>query len=372
MSASDTASLKKTPLHGRHLAAGAKMVDFSGWSMPIHYGSQVKEHEIVRTACGLFDVSHMGIIDLAGKEVLPFLETLLCSDINRLDYDGSAFYTLLLDDDGHILDDLIVYRMEAGWYRLVVNASRREHDLAWIGDHSQPFDCHIRFRDDLAMVAIQGPESIEKLGSALSSCSRDCLLALKPFQTWREGERLLARTGYTGEEGFELIAPINEIGILWDMLVSKGIEPIGLGARDTLRLEAGLHLYGSDMDATTTPLETGLAWVVHWEPEGRSFVGRSALEAVKRAGEVGEKRVGLILQGRGVLRDGQSVMLDGQKVGIITSGSFSPSIKKGIALARVVRSIAIGDVIQVDVRGKMLDVQVVKPSFVRHGKEVWR
>lgn len=354
---------KKTPLYQSHINANAKIVDFASWDMPLHYGSQVEEHHQVRKDAGVFDVSHMTIVDFHGADVAPYLRKLLANNIDRL-VPGKALYTCMLNHQGFVIDDLIVYKIADDFYRLIVNSATHDKDLAWFKEHLQNFNIQIKERDDLAMIAIQGPNVSEKLDKIFAMAS--ILKSLKPFEAVTLGDFFIARTGYTGEDGFEIILPNYDAPKLWDKILAAGIKPCGLGARDTLRLEAGLNLYGADMDESVTPLESNLAWTVAFEPSDRDFIGRAELEKQKKEG-LKKRLVGLILKGPGVLRNHQKVMMDGEEVGEITSGSFSPTLQKGIAFARVAADI--GSTCYVDIRGKSLEVEVVKLPFVRFGKK---
>ncbi|TRX75189.1 glycine cleavage system aminomethyltransferase GcvT [Pseudomonas mangiferae] len=355
---------QRTPLYDLHLALGAKLVDFNGWDMPLHYGSQVDEHHQVRNDCGVFDVSHMTIIDVEGTGAEAFLRYLLANDVARLDTPGKALYSTLLNDHGGVLDDLVVYRLAHG-YRLVVNAATRARDLAWLEARSEGFEVRWRERDDLAMLAIQGPKARARSVELVSSSRASLIDGLQPFQGFADGDWFIARTGYTGEDGVEIILPAGEAAGFFNELVGAGIAPIGLGARDTLRLEAGLNLYGQDLDEHVSPLSASLEWSIAWTPAERDFVGRAALEAQRQAGDL-PKRVGLVLEERGVLRAHQVVRINGIGEGEITSGSFSPTLGKSIALARV--PAATGERAEVEIRGKWYPVRVVRPAFVRHGK----
>ncbi len=357
----------RTPLYDCHLAAGAKMVDFGGWDMPLHYGSQLEEHHQVRRDVGMFDVSHMTVVDVEGAEAKVYLQRLLANDVARLTTMGKALYSGMLNEQGGVIDDLIVYLTEFG-YRVVVNAATRDKDLAWMNRQAEAFAVTLTERDDLAMLAVQGPRALE-IAQAVVNDSRKALISLLAvFQGLPEGEWFIARTGYTGEDGLEIMLPASEAPALWDALVAAGCKPCGLGARDTLRLEAGMNLYGSDMDESISPLAANMAWTIAWEPAERDFIGRQVLEAQKAAGDQ-PKLVGLVLNERAVLRGHQKVIVDGVGEGEITSGSFSPTLGCSIALARVPR--ATGERAQVDIRGKLLEVRVVKPGFVRHGKAVF-
>ncbi len=369
----------RTPLYEQHVAAGAKMVDFGGWDMPIHYGSQVAEHNRVRTAAGMFDVSHMTVVDVAGAGARDFLRYLLANDIDRLKADGKALYSVMCRPGGGVIDDLIVYRLAVApdmqRYRLVVNCGTREKDLLWLAEQCTPFAVDIAERADLAMVAIQGPQAIDKVCGVLPAAAAK-IRALEYFSgVALEGaghsDWYVARTGYTGEDGVEIILPNTAVGEFWNALLAAGVAPTGLGARDTLRLEAGMNLYGNDMDETVSPLAAGLAWTIAWAPQDRNFIGRVALEKQRAAG-VMQKFVGLVLAEKGVLRAHQKVIVDGLAAagGEITSGTFSPTLGYSIALARV--PVSTGATAKVDMRGKLVDVKVVKPPFVRHGKQVFK
>lgn len=355
---------QRTPLYDLHLALGAKTVDFGGWDMPLHYGSQVEEHHQVRSDCGVFDVSHMTVIDIDGADATPWLRRLLANDVARLQSPGKALYSPLLNEQGGVIDDLIAYRTEDG-YRLVANAATRDKVLPWLKAQSEGFAVCIEVRPELAILAIQGPHAREKVAALLSVARAALIRELRPFEGVAEGDWFVARTGYTGEDGLEIILPGDQAASFFYDLVGAGIAPSGLGARDTLRLEAGMNLYGQDIDEAHTPLTSNLGWSVAWEPAERDFIGRSGLLAEIERG-VQDKLVGLVLEERGVLRAHQTVRVAGIGEGEITSGSFSPTLSKSIALARV--PIATGDRAEVEIRGKWYPVRVVKPTFVRHGK----
>ena len=354
---------QRTPLYQQHLSANAKIVDFAGWEMPINYGSQLEEHHQVRNDAGMFDVSHMVVLDLTGAGVTDFLRHLLANDVARIQMPGKALYSCLLNERGGVIDDLIVYYMNDNWYRMVVNAATRDKDLAWITAQTEGTDVKIRERDDLAMIAVQGPNARDKAHAALGA-RIDPARELKPFFAVECGDLYIARTGYTGEDGYEIMVPAGQAGATWDALLAAGVKPIGLGARDTLRLEAGMNLYGQDMNEDISPLEAGLSWTVAFEPEDRDFIGRAALEKQKADGPA-YKLVGLILEDRGVLRSHQKVVSE-QGEGEITSGSFSPTLGKSIALARVPTATA--ERCQVEIRGKLLNARIVKYPFARNGK----
>jgi aminomethyltransferase len=363
---------QRTPLYQTHVECGAKMVDFGGWDMPIHYGSQLDEHHAVRRDAGMFDVSHMRIVDLEGDGARHFLLSLVSNNVGKLHDPGKAIYTCMLNPDGGVIDDLIVYYMQDDWFRLVVNAGTAETDLAWIDAHRQNFtDVIINPRQDLSMIAVQGPNARHKallvLGALQDEQAHARISELGKFYGTLNGDLFVARTGYTGEDGFEIAMSNEKCPDLWHRLQSAGVSPCGLGARDTLRLEAGMNLYGSDMDDSTTPLESGLAWTVGWQPEDRAFVGRAALEAQRESG-VQRKLVGLVLLDRGVLRSHQKVSCGPHGEGEITSGSFSPTLGKSIALARVPAMLNTGDECSIEIRGRHLNARVVKYPFVRNGK----
>ena len=363
----------KTALYDQHLAMGAKVVDFGGWDMPLNYGSQIEEHKMVRTVAGMFDVSHMTIVDVTGADAAEYLRYLLANDVARLDVKGKALYSGMLNDDGKVIDDLIVYRMTdpsvpGEWFRVVVNCATREKDLRWMADQTAHFDVALTEQPELSMVAIQGPEAIAKAKSVLNESRGRLIDSLSIFQGLESEGWFIARTGYTGEDGLEIIIPEDEISDFWQALADAGVAPCGLGARDTLRLEAGMNLYGADMDETVSPLVSAMGWTVAWEPESRNFCGRAALEAEKAAG-VAQKLVGLVMNSRGVLRGHQKVIIEGVGEGEITSGTFSPTLNVSIALARVPAGTK--DQAMVDIRGKHVAVSVVRPPFVRNGKKVF-
>jgi len=355
----------KTPLYDNHIEAGARIVDFGGWDMPLHYGSQKEEHHAVRQNAGVFDVSHMTVVDLSGQRVREFLQYLVANDVAKLKDYGKALYTSMLNPDGGVIDDLIIYFVADTKYRLVVNAATREKDLAWIRKQAEAFDVGVVERAELAMIAVQGPHARELAAPCVDTEYRDAAMALKPFNGMFAGDWFVARTGYTGEDGWEIVLPAADASATWDRLLAAGVEPCGLGARDTLRLEAAMNLYGSDMDETVSPLEAGLEWTVAWEPAGRDFIGRAAIEE-QRENTDRQRFVGLLLEDKGVLRNHQKIVVDGVGEGEITSGGFSPTIGRSIALARV----PAGDYdrAKVEVRGKLLNVRIVKTPFVRNGQ----
>ena len=356
---------RQTPLFKLHQELGARIVDFGGWDMPVQYSSQIGEHHAVRRAAGVFDVSHMCVVDLQGPRVRALLQRLLANDVAKLKSPGKALYSCMLNEHGGVIDDLIVYYLSESWFRAVVNAGTRDKDLAWIRRYAAEFGVEVRERADLAMLAVQGPEARAKAAQLLDAGQARAALELAAFVGAELGTWFVARTGYTGEDGFEIMLPAAEAVPAWRKLNSLGVASCGLGARDTLRLEAGMNLYGNDMDESTQPYESGLAWTVALEPRTRDFIGRAALEAVHRAGSA-RKLVALLLTDRGVLRSHQKVLIPGGGAGEITSGTFSPTLERSIAFARV--PAATGAAVQVDIRGKLLNARVVKAPFVRCGQ----
>jgi len=346
------------------------MVDFGGWDMPVNYGSQIEEHHAVRRDAGVFDVSHMCVIDARGARVREFLAKLVANDVAKLKSSGKALYSCMLNDAGGVIDDLIIYYLpkevgDESFFRIVVNAGTRDKDLAWMRQVAAPFGVQLTERTDLAMLAVQGPHARAKVAELLPAEHRAAAMGLDVFVGKQLGAWFVARTGYTGEDGFEIMLPAADAVKTWRDLNARGVKSAGLGARDTLRLEAAMNLYGNDMDESQNPLESGLSWTVSFDDPARDFIGRRALESLKASG-LKKKLVALVLEDRGVLRGHQKVMAANQEIGEITSGTFSPSMEKSIALARVARDI--GATVQVDVRGKLLNARVVKAPFVRHGK----
>ncbi|HEV8494309.1 MAG TPA: glycine cleavage system aminomethyltransferase GcvT [Candidatus Angelobacter sp.] len=358
----------KTALYAIHQAMGGKLVDFGGWDMPLHYGSQIEEHHKVRQSAGMFDVSHMTVVDVTGSDAKAYLQYLLANDVARLDsVYGKALYSGMLNHEGGVIDDLIVYNL-GDWYRVVVNCSTREKDLAWMNQVAEKFSVAITERPELAMIAVQGPEAIRIASSLVSPEQAAVIASLKIFQGLPAGDLFIGRTGYTGEDGLEIMLPSEKAPDFWQALADAGVAPCGLGARDTLRLEAGMNLYGHEMDEGMSPLAANMGWTIAWQPAERDFIGRTVLEAQKAAAST-QKLVGLVLRERGVLRAEQVVSVDGSdEKGVITSGTFSPSLGYSIALARVPRNI--GSHCQVEMRGKQVTVEVVAPNFVRNGKAV--
>jgi aminomethyltransferase len=355
---------KTTPLYAAHRAAGARMVDFGGWDMPVNYGSQIDEHLAVRRDAGMFDVSHMRVVDVHGAGARDYLRAVLANNVDKLKTAGKALYSCLLREDGGVLDDLIVYYLRDDFFRLVVNAATADKDIAWLDALRSRLAPALTLvpRADLAMIAVQGPNARAKAWQALPESAAPTI-ALAPFNGVAVGEAFIARTGYTGEDGFEIMVPAARAVALWDALAAVGVARCGLGARDTLRLEAGMNLYGQDMDERVSPLEAGLAWTVDLASP-RDFVGKAALVAHPPQRQL----TGLILTAAGgVLRAHQQVYCDAG-AGEITSGTFSPTLGKSIALARLPAGVAPGTVVEVEIRDKRLAARVVKPPFVRNGK----
>jgi aminomethyltransferase len=378
----------RTPLYDSHLAARAKMVDFSGWEMPIHYGSQIEEHHAVRRDAGMFDVSHMCALDLAGPDATRWLRHLLANDVAKLTTPGKALYSCMLDQDAGVIDDLIVYFFTPERYRIVVNAGTAAKDIAWMRGQLEGFDAGLIVRrringdavaiiaaqgpdakerrltgsDSVAMIAVQGPRARERFWTAFPD-SRAATEPLAVFQAAEWKDWMIARTGYTGEDGFEITIPADDAAQVWQKLLDAGVKPCGLGARDTLRLEAGMNLYGQDMDEDISPYEAGLKWTVDLKDPARDFIGKAALAARQPRNQF----AGLLLLDRGVLRAHQKVVTP-QGEGEITSGTFSPTLSQSIALARLPAGVAIGSEVEVEIRDKRLKARVVKPVFVRNGK----
>jgi len=358
-------TIQKTIFNEKHLQLGAKMTDFAGWEMPLYYGSQIEEHNRIRQDVGMFDVSHMNIVDIEGKEAARFLRYLLANNIDKLKNIGAALYSCMLNNTGGVVDDLICYRTTEENYRIVLNASTHDKDIAWLKKHITKFQAKLIERLDFAMLAIQGPNAREKIKPVLSNKQALATENLKTFYGIDIDGWWIARTGYTGEDGYEILVPKNEAIKFWDALIDIGIKSCGLVARDSLRLEAGLSLYGSEMDETSSPLVSNLAWTVSFEPQDRDFIGRKALEKEQLLG-LKHKLVGLVLKEKGVPRSHQQVIVPNIGEGKTTSGGFSPTLNLGIALARV--PFATGEECFLIIRDKQPAVRVIKPPFVRHGK----
>jgi aminomethyltransferase len=356
--------LKKTALHAEHQKLGARLVDFAGWDMPIQYQSQLDEHHAVRSSAGMFDVAHMSAVDLHGSKVRPFLQKLLANDVAKLTQPGKALYSCMLREDGGIIDDLIAYFLREDWFRLVVNAGTTEKDLLWIRQQASAFDIEVKHRNDLGILAVQGPQAREKVCALLPAVLADGARKLSAFNATYQGDWFVATTGYTGEDGLELMLPHADLVTLWQQLLAVGVKPCGLGARDTLRLEAGMNLYGQDMDESTQPLESGLGWTIAWEPQSRDFIGRAAIEKLR--GSSPRKFVNIVLEGRGVVRSHMKLRFANGATGETTSGGFAPTMKSSIAFARV--DAKAEGACEVEIRGQWVAARLVKAPFVRNGK----
>jgi aminomethyltransferase len=355
--------MQQTPLYQAHIDAGGKMVDFGGWEMPLNYGSQIEEHHQVRKNVGMFDVSHMTTVDFKGAEAKLFLQTLIANDVDKLKTPGKALYSCMLNDNGGVIDDLIVYYLNDEYYRMVINAGTTKKDIAWINTQVDGFDVSVEPQLNLAMIAIQGPNARAKLFEAMPGIE-EIASELKPFNAVSLGGLFIARTGYTGEDGFEIMLPEKSAEFTWKMLLEVGVKPCGLGARDTLRLEAGMSLYGVEMNDEISPLESALTWTVDLNNKNRQFIGRKALEKLKDEG-VKKTIVGLVLEGKGVIRNHQKVITSLGN-GEVTSGSFSPTMGKAIALASV--PIGVTGFCEIEIRKNKVSAKIIKPPFVRNGK----
>ncbi len=391
MSENASESAHRTPLYKNHVARGARMMPFGGWMLPVNFGSQVEEHHACRNTAAMFDVSHMTIVDLKGAAdaSIPsttnrdFLRKLLCNDVEKLTGKGDALYTCMLQPDGGVIDDLIVYWRGGDDYRLILNAATREKDLQWIeqcldaaGDQPE-----LQLRDDLALIAVQGPLALQRFSDVVEQTDLAERLdqdsfnvnAIRRFGSSESGDWFIGRTGYTGEDGIEVALPEDNVAVLWDALHDAGVQPAGLGARDTLRLESAMNLYGSDMDESVNPYESGIGWCVDMTDDSREFIGRTALQTDQQPQGFDRQMIGIVLNDRGVLRGGQTILVNQQEVGVVTSGSFSPTLEKSIALARVslaacnVRSATelLDQNCQVIIRGKPLDARFVRRPFYR-------
>ena len=359
---------QKTILNELHREAGAKMVDFGGWDMPLHYGSQIEEHHHVRKSCGIFDVSHMTVVDVSGPDAQPFLSTLLANDVARLKGYDEALYTCMLNETGGVIDDLIVYWRSEKSFRLVVNASTRDKDIAWINKLASKFDVEINERTDYAMLAVQGPESAAVFAKVAANHNLSSLWEkvqpLKRFHAAQHNKIYVGRTGYTGEDGYEIMMPEAYAADTWRAFVGQGAKPCGLAARDTLRIEAGMNLYGTDMDEDVSPLEAGLAWTVSMAAEPRDFIGREALEAQQKTGDYKVLR-GILLEGKGVIRGGYEVTFSNGQKSIVTSGTFSPTLARSVGFVPAPQVDT--DTCSVDIRGRAVEARLCKLPFVRNG-----
>jgi aminomethyltransferase len=337
---------------------------------PIHYGSQLKEHNLVREDAGMFDVSHMTVVDVTGTDATAYLQNLLANDVAKLAEEGKALYSGMLNEQGGVIDDLIVYRADAlSGYRVVVNCATRDKDLAWMDKQAAKFDVSLTEQPELAMIAVQGPNAIEKAKQAVSANAKAVIESLSIFQGLPSEGWFIGRTGYTGEDGLEIMIPASEVAAVWDKLLEAGVKPAGLGARDTLRLEAGMNLYGNDMDETISPWQANMGWTLALKDD-RDFIGKAALLEEKANG-IEYKMVGLVLETRGVMRSHQKIIFTASdKLGEITSGTFSPTLQQSVAMARVPADA--GNECAVDMRGKAVPVRMVSMPFVRNGKKVYK
>ncbi|MFO1391550.1 MAG: glycine cleavage system aminomethyltransferase GcvT [Agitococcus sp.] len=357
----------KTALYEQHLALNARMVDFGGWDMPVQYSSVLAEHHAVRRAVGMFDVSHMTVLELTGADAVPYLQRLLANDVSRLKVAGKALYSAMLNEQGGVIDDLIVYApttQKPDLWRVIVNCGTHDKDLAWMQKQAEGFAINLIERTDLAMLAVQGPKAYRVVSDVLGDEAGAIIQALKVFQGREHNDWFIARTGYTGEEGLEILVPEAHIADFWQKLLAAEVLPCGLAARDTLRLEAGMNLYGNEMNDDVSPLVANMAWTIAWDHD---FIGKEALVA-EQANGVKQQLVGLVLQDKGVLRSHQKVIIDGVGEGETTSGTFSPTMEKSIALARIPAGHF--DHVWVEIRGKRLAAKIVKPPFVRLGKKL--
>ncbi|WWP01365.1 MAG: glycine cleavage system aminomethyltransferase GcvT [Candidatus Dasytiphilus stammeri] len=359
--------MQKTILFNHHQLYGAHIINFNDWMMPLHYGSQLKEHHIVRNDAGVFDISHMTIIDIYGEEARIFLRYILANDVAKLKNPGKALYSAMLNISGGVIDDLIVYFINHTTYRLIVNAVNRNKDLAWLYKHIKNFSVKLKTRDDMALIAIQGPNAQKKTQSLFNPEHQQILDKMLPFSSVELGDWFVSTTGYTGELGYEIAMPQEKAVHFWKSLINIGVYPVGLGARDTLRLEAGMNLYGNEMDEKISPLSANMDWTISWEPMNRNFIGREALE--RQRYHIIDKLVGLKMKAKGVLRPQLTVSFNDQdgrnKTGKITSGTFSPTLGYSIALARVPSEI--GKEAVVHLRNRDVLVEITRPIFVRDG-----
>ena len=352
--------MNKTPLNKSHIELGAKMVNFSNWEMPISYSSLIEEHNAVRSTVGIFDVSHMSVFDFDGDNQVAFFEKIFANDIKKIYKDNKAIYGALLNEEGGILDDLIIYHAN-NKFRLVSNCSTREQNRQWFEKHAIEFGVKVMERSDMGILAIQGPDALNKILKIKEIDNQ--VNTLQSFGCMFEGDKLYARTGYTGEDGLELIVPTKDINHLWDQALELGCTPIGLGARDTLRLEAGLNLYGNDMTINNHPYESNMGWTIDMSDDSREFIGKDALLSIDQSKS--QKIVGIILQDKGILRSGYEITHE-QGKGVVLSGSYSPTLQSSIGLARVDQGYKENG--KVMIRNKLLNIDFVSPRFLEQGK----
>jgi len=347
--------MKKTYLNEFHSTHDGNLVDFSGWEMPINYGSQINEHNEVRTNVGIFDVSHMAVFDFSGDNQVEFLKKLLPNDVTKILNSKRALYSPLLNENGGILDDLIVYHTGNNHFRIISNCATRQQNNDWFNEKAKQFEVKVNFQENASIIAIQGPNSDEVLSTLYS-------LDLKNFHIYQDDEVMIARTGYTGEIGFEIISNQKKGLELWNHFISKDVKPIGLAARDTLRLEAGLNLYGSDMTINNHPYESNLGWTIDNSDENRNYIGKNSL-AIEA--ESKKKLIGFYTEERGVLRAGSKVHFAGGE-GIVTSGTWSPTFKKNIGFCRVDANYpAQGNAL---LRDKEINLHFCETNFLKHLK----
>ncbi len=356
-------SLLKTPLYDQHVALNARIVDFGGWALPVNYSSQVDEHHAVRNDVGMFDVSHMTVSDITGTDTLPFLSKLLANDIQKVtSIEGKALYSCMLNESGGVIDDLIVYYLGDNYSRLVTNAGTNEKDMAWLQKQAALFtDVTVTEKPELALIAVQGPNALQTIQKIFPEKISELVNQLKRFQGGFAEDTFIGRTGYTGEDGVEIIIPADQASEMWNQLHEAGIQACGLGARDTLRLEAGMALYGSDLDEDHTPLDSGLSWSVSMKDD-RDFIGKQALAVPSKY-----KMIGLVLEGKGVLRGHQPILYNDVIIGEITSGTYSPTLNQSIALARINNdpAIELDSLLKVQIRQKQIDARVVSYPFIK-------
>ena len=357
-------NLRRTPLYDEHVKSKAKIVDFAGWEMPIQYKGIIEEHDTVRNHVGIFDVSHMGEIEISGPRAFEFCQTIACNDASQLK-PGKIQYSAILNEQGNVIDDCTLYQLAEQHYLFVVNASRKDEVMKWFLNHKMDNVTIKDLSDDYGLIALQG----KKANALLSEVIGREFDSVKYYEfimaQFASNALIISRTGYSGEDGFEIYAPVSVTKQLWNQLMEKGqahgIQPIGLGARDTLRLEMGYLLYGQDMSESVSALQAGLGWIVKFNKG--NFVGRAALLNEKEKG-VSKKIYGLLMEEKSIPRSHYEVLRDGQRIGEITSGTFSPTLKQGIALALLDSSVKIGDQIDVQVRKNLAKAKVVKPPFV--------
>ena len=359
-------SIKLTSLYPEHEVLQAKFVEFHGWKMPLHYGSAIAEHMAVRQNAGLFDVSHMTIIDMIGAGGRHFLRRLMTRDIDEIKHPGGACYSCMCNEQGGVIDDVLIYYRQPDNYRLIFNAATKSRVLEWLNTHSQGYSIGFQVRHDLSMIAVQGPEAIQKVMGIVSPYQMDMLSTLKRFNSIEDQQIFFSRTGYTGEDGLEIILPAHESMEMWKKLIHANVQPCGLAARDSLRLEAGLMLNGQDMDEHISPLECGLDWTISWKAYDREFIGKPSLIQQQEENQY-SRMIGLALDAQAILRHGQPVTAYGQNVGHITSGIFSPLLKKSVAFARI-QANAVSKPLHVEIRGKQYLLETHSTRFYSPNK----